>query len=141
MSTVITEPAADVVLLGVGVVSGTIAAELTMAGYKVAGIVRGPYWNFTTDFSTTKYDEWGVQWERKFDFPGSLQTNTIRNNANQFALPTRRATFPIQYHSLGFGVGGAAHHYGGAMGRTSNWGFTTASSTASRYGADRKSVV
>jgi gluconate 2-dehydrogenase alpha chain len=135
MSTVITEPAADVVLLGVGVVSGTIAAELTMAGYKVAGIVRGPYWNFTTDFSTTKYDEWGVQWERKFDFPGSLQTNTIRNNANQFALPTRRATFPIQYHSLGFGVGGAAHHYGGAMGRTSNWGFTTASSTASRYGA------
>ncbi len=63
MSTVITEPAADVVLLGCGVVSGTIAAELTLAGYKVAGITRGPYWNYQTDFSTTKYDEWGIGWE------------------------------------------------------------------------------
>src|SRR5271163_2181789 len=102
MSTVITEPAADVVLLGVGVVSGTIAAELTAAGYKVAGVTRGPYWNFTTDFST-----------RKFDVPYSWGAQTIRNNANQMALPVRRATFPIQYHNFGLGVGGAAHHYGG----------------------------
>jgi len=136
MSTIVQEPAADVVVLGLGVTSGTIAAELSIAGYKVAGVTRGPYWNYATDFASTKYDEWGVQWERKYDFPASLQTMTIRNNSNQFALPTRRATFPIQYHSLGFGVGGAAHHYGGAMGRAGVWHFTMASETASRYGAD-----
>jgi gluconate 2-dehydrogenase alpha chain len=135
MSTVITEPAADVVLMGVGVVSGTIAAELTAAGYKVAGITRGPYWNYATDFASTKYDEWGIQWERKFDVPYAWGAQTIRNNSNQFALPVRRATFPIQYHSFGLGVGGAAHHYGGAMGRNSPWGFAMASMTASRYGA------
>ena len=135
MSTVITEPAADVVLLGVGVVSGTIAAELTAAGYKVAGMVRGPYWNYATDFASTKYDEWGIQWERKFDVPYAWGAQTIRNSSTQFALPARRATFPIQYHSFGLGVGGAAHHYGGAMGRNGPWGFSMASSTASRYGA------
>jgi gluconate 2-dehydrogenase alpha chain len=135
MSTVINEPAADVVLMGVGVVSGTIAAELTAAGYKVAGIVRGPYWNFATDFATTKYDEWGIQWERKFDVPYPWGAQTIRNNANQFALPVRRGTFPIQYHSFGLGVGGAAHHYGGAMGRGGPWSFTMQSSTATRYGS------
>ena len=78
---------------------------------------RGPYWNYATDFASNKYDEWGIGFERKFDFPASLQTTTIRNNVNQFALPARRPTFPIQYHSLGFGVGGVAQHYGGNMGR------------------------
>jgi len=136
MSTVITEPAADVVLLGCGVVSGTIAAELTAAGYKVAGITRGPYWNYVTDFSTTKYDEWGIGWERKFDVPASWGSQTIRNNANQFALPSRRGTWPIQYHSYGLGVGGAAHHYGGGMGRPGTWNFTMHTSIASRYGAN-----
>ena len=135
MSTVITEPVADVVLLGMGVVSGTIAAELTAAGYKVAGITRGPYWNYTTDFSTTKYDEWGIMFERKFDVPYQWGAQTIRNNSNQFALPARRPTFPIQYPSYGLGVGGAAHHYGGAMGRNGPWGFTMQSSTAARYGS------
>ena len=136
MSTVIQEQPADVVLMGLGVMSGTIAAELSLAGYKVTGVTRGPYWNYAVDFASNKYDEWGIGFERKFDFPASLQTTTIRNNVNQFALPARRPTFPIQYHSLGFGVGGVAQHYGGNMGRAGPWGFTMASSTASRYGAN-----
>ncbi len=45
MSTVITDPAADVVILGLGMVGGVVAAELALAGYKVAGIDKGPYWN------------------------------------------------------------------------------------------------
>src|SRR5271156_6291310 len=101
MSTVIQEQPADVVLMGLGVMSGTIAAELSIAGIKVVGITRGPYWNFVTDFPQTKYDEWGIGFQRKFDFPASLQTTTVRNSINQFALPARRPTFPIQYHSLG----------------------------------------
>jgi len=135
MSTVITEQEADVVVMGLGFMSGTIAAELSLANYKVVGVTRGPYWNFNVDFTTNKWDEWGIGFERKFDFPASYQTTTIRNNVNQFALPARRPTFPIQYHSLGFGVGGAAQHYGGNMGRQGPWAFTMASSTASRYGA------
>jgi len=141
MSTVITEPAADVVCLGLGVVSGTVAAELTAAGYKVAGITRGPYWNYATDFATTKYDEWGIQFERKFDTPYSWGGQTIRNNANQMALPVRRPTFTVQYHSLGLGVGSTAHHYGGAMGRGGPWSFQTASMDAARYGANHLNQI
>ena len=135
MSTVIIDPPADVVCMGLGVMSGTIAAELSLANYKVTGVTRGPYWNYAVDFASNKYDEWGIGFERKFDFPASLQTTTIRNNVNQFALPARRPTFPIQYHSLGFGVGGVAQHYGGNMGRQGPWAFTMNSSTASKYGA------
>ncbi|MDG6925329.1 MAG: GMC family oxidoreductase [Nitrososphaerota archaeon] len=135
MSTVIQEPAADVVLMGLGVMSGTIAAELSIAGYKVVGVTRGPYWDYVTDFSTTKYDEWGIGYGRKFDFPQRLQTTTIRNSSSQYALPTRRSTMPIQYHSLGFGVGGAAQHYGAHMERAGPWYYEVASSTASRYGS------
>src|SRR3989475_7803686 len=42
---------------------------------------------------------------------------------------------PIQYHALGRGVGGAAQHYGGTMGRQGPWGYTQYSSTIARYGA------
>jgi gluconate 2-dehydrogenase alpha chain len=135
MSTIIKEQAADVVVMGLGVMSGTIAAELSLAKYKVVGITRGPYWDHSIDYSMTKYDEWGIGFERKFDFPASLQTTTIRNTSTQFALPARRSTFPIQYHNLGYGVGGAAQHYAGNMGRQGPWAFTMQSSTASSYGS------
>jgi len=71
MPTTITEPAADVVILGVGYMSGVIAAELTLPGltYKVVAITKGPYWDYVNDFSTTKYDEWGVGLGRKYDSP------------------------------------------------------------------------
>ena len=136
MSTVIDEQPADVVLMGLGVMSGTIAAELSTAGFKVVGITRGPYWDFVNDFSTTKYDEWGIGFLRKFDFPASLDRPTMRNTTTQFALPVRRPILPDQWHSLGLGVGGAAQHYGGNMGRQGPWAYTMASSTASRYGKD-----
>ena len=140
MPTTITEPAADVVILGVGYMSGVIAAELSIASlnggknYKVVAITKGPYWDYVNDFSTTKYDEWGVGLGRKFDSPLPLQSATIRNTPYQFALPVRRYTMPIQYHALGHGVGGAAQHYGGTMGRQGPWGYTQKSSTVTRYG-------
>ena len=123
MPTTIMEPAADVVILGVGYMSGVIAAELSIPKfngdkpYKVVAITKGPYWDYVNDFSTTKYDEWGVGLGRKYDSPLPLQSTTIRNTPYQFALPVRRYTMPIQYHALGHGVGGAAQHYGGTMGR------------------------
>ena len=36
---------------------------------------------------------------------------------------------PIQYHALGHGVGGAAQHYGGTMGRQGPWGYQMLSRT------------
>src|SRR5207244_11767715 len=100
-----------------GFMSGVVATELALAGYKVVGITKGPYWDYVNDYSTTKYDEWGVGLGRKYDSPLPLQSTTIRNDSSQFALPVRRYTIPIQYHALGHGVGGAAQHYGGGMGR------------------------
>ncbi len=43
MSTVINEPAVDVVCLGVGYMSGVVATELALQNYKVVGITKGPY--------------------------------------------------------------------------------------------------
>jgi gluconate 2-dehydrogenase alpha chain len=134
MSTIIEEEPADVVLLGLGVMSGSVAAETTAAGYKVAGIEKGPYWNYAVDFPLNKYDEWGVSMMRKFDHPLWMSTFTIRNNTTQFANPVRRYTYPIQYHALGHGVGGAAHHYGGGMGRFGPWTYQAYSETVSKYG-------
>ncbi len=139
MPTTITETGADVVLLGVGYMSGVIAAELSdpklnnSKTYSVVAITKGPYWDYVNDFSLTKYDEWGVGLGRKYDSPLPLQSATIRNTPYQFALPVRRYTMPIQYHALGHGVGGAAQHYGGTMGRQGPWGYKQRSLTDSKY--------
>jgi len=115
MPTTITETPADVVILGVGYMSGVIAAELSDPllnngkAYNVVAITKGPYWDYVNDFSTTKYDEWGVGLGRKYDSPLPLQSTTIRNTPYQFALPVRRYTMPIQYHALGHGWDVKAH--------------------------------
>src|SRR5436853_2772932 len=136
MSSVIMEPRKNLVCLGAGFMSGLVAAEVARDShnYSVVAITKGPYWDYVNDFSTTKYDEWGVGLGRKYDSPLPLQSATIRNTPQQFALPVRRYTMPIQYHALGHGVGGAAQHYGGTMGRQGPWGYTQKSSTVTRYG-------
>lgn len=133
MSTTITHPAVDVVVLGQGVMGGDIAVRLATQGYKVVGLDKGPYWNYLEDFTINKYDEWGVQLLGKFDNPLPLTSNTIRNNTNQMALPIRRNTTGQQTHA-GFGVGGAAHHYGANFGRFDPWVYAINSNTVSKYG-------
>jgi gluconate 2-dehydrogenase alpha chain len=140
MSQVIQHNSVDVVVLGMGTMSGAVAAELTIAGYKVVGIERGPYWDFTSDFFATKYDEWGIGYMRKFDQPNRVTCPTLRNNRNQFALPVRRSTMG-QIHSEGFGVGGACQHYGGLMGRFAPWVYQMRTQTVDRYGLDFLNTV
>ena len=82
-----------------------MAVKTTLAGLKVVGITTGPYWNYADDYAQTKYDEWGVAFNRKYDHPLTLSTFTLRQNSNQFALPVRRNTTG-QLTSLGYGVGG-----------------------------------
>ncbi len=136
MSQVIQEPEADVVVMGLGFIGGIVATELAVSNYKVVGIDKGPSWDFVKDFPLTKYDEWGIGIERKFDHPLPISSVTIRNNRNQFANPVRRYTLPVQYHSLGHGVGGAAQHYGGQMGRQGPWGYQMYSETVNKYGKE-----
>jgi gluconate 2-dehydrogenase alpha chain len=139
MSNVIQHDPVDVVLLGMGAMSGAPVIELTLAGYKVVALERGPYWDFATDYYNNKYDEWGIGFLRKFDFPLRVSTASWRNNREQFALPIRRYTFPShlgQYQAEGFGVGGMTNHYGGMMGRFTPWTYQMYSQTVNRYGLD-----
>ncbi len=138
MSQTITHDPVDVAVLGMGAMSGPVAMELALAGYKVVGLERGPFWDFASDFYATKYDEWGIGFMRKFDFPLSISTPTLRNNRLQFALPIRRNTAGSsgQYITEGFGVGGMCQHYAGEMGRYPPWVYQMYSQTVNRYGLD-----
>ncbi len=137
MSQVIQHSSTDVVILGMGAMSGTVAVEVARAGYKAVGIERGPSWDFTSDFFASKWDEWGIGFMRKYDHPLPVSTASLRNNRFQFALPIRRYTAGGgQIISEGFGVGGMALHYGGLMGRYAPWVYEMYSQTVNRYGLD-----
>lgn len=135
MSTIINEPTVDVCVLGLGVTGGIVATELAVNGYKVAGIEKGPYWNYLTDFTYQKYDEWGCGMFHKWDHPLWLSTYTWRNNSTQFAIPFRRYNYPVGFTAFGHGVGGGAQHYSAQYGRYAPWSYAMYSSTVSKYGA------
>jgi gluconate 2-dehydrogenase alpha chain len=98
------------------------------------GIEKGPFWNYTSDFALTKYDEWGVMYNHKFGHPLRVSTYTLRNDSEQLALPVRRY-FIEQYFSPGHGVGGYAQRYAGQMGRFGPWTYEMQSATSSAYGS------
>ncbi len=131
MSTIITHPSVDVVILGAGVMGGEIAVKLAQDKKNVVALDKGPYWNYSSDFAIGKYDEWGAQTLHRFDSPRAQSTFTMRNNSNQFALPHRREQFAL---GTGFGVGGIAHHYAANYGRFDPWTYAEYSNTVSRYG-------
>jgi choline dehydrogenase-like flavoprotein len=61
MSAPIMHKSTDVVVLGLGHMGGPIAAELSLAGYQVVGLEKGPLWDFSTDWrQDNKNDEWGI---------------------------------------------------------------------------------
>jgi gluconate 2-dehydrogenase alpha chain len=123
-------------------IGGSIAAELTAAGYNVVGLEKGPFWNYAVDWTPANiHDEWAITVERKFDHPLYISTFTIRNNDNQFALPVRRYTKQVQYHALGHGVGGAATHWGGGLGRFSPWSYQPVTKTIDKYGQDGYNAI
>ncbi len=117
---------------------GVVATEIAKAGFKTVGLERGPYWDFVSDFTTTKYDEWGIGFMRKYDHSFAVSAPTLRNDRSQFALPVRRSTAggAGQYISEGFGVGGMTQHYGGLMGRFPPWVYQMYSETVNKYGLD-----
>ncbi len=75
-----------------------------------------------TDFAPIKYDEWGIAWNRKFDHPlSTLDLHDKEQRPHRWRFPSDANTSG-QVHSAGHGVGGAAQHYGGQMGRYSQLG-------------------
>src|SRR5260221_13723289 len=100
MSAVITHPATDAVVVGAGPMGGDVAVKLATGGVKTVGIERGPYWDYSLDYSHAKYDEWAIIMNHRFDGSLSQATFTLRNNRNQFALPVRR--YLGQSHGHGY---------------------------------------
>jgi gluconate 2-dehydrogenase alpha chain len=142
MSAPIQHESVDVVCLGLGHMSGPVAAELVKAGHSVVGLEKGVYWDFNTDWAPTNiHDEWAIVVERKFDHPLYISTFTIRNNMKQFALPVRRYTKNIQYHALGHCVGGVGTHYAGGLGRFSPFSYKPIATLKEKYGADGYNTI
>ena len=133
MSTVINQTPVDVVIVGLGQMGGVIAAELSLKGYKVVGIDKGPFLNYATDFATTqKFDEWKTQFTHFYDHKLSMWTYSIRNEPNQFAIPARRYTKNSLNVPEGHEVGGMGVHFSGGLGRYMPWTYSAFSSTNSR---------
>ncbi len=135
MSTTITEPAADVVVVGLGATGGIICAELVKAGLKVVGIDKGPYLDYSVDFAESqKFDEWKTQFAHFYDHHLSMWTYSIRNEPTQFAIPVRRYTKSISTVPEAHEVGGMCVHFSGGLGRYMPWTYQAYSMTNSRYG-------
>ncbi|MFB3888020.1 MAG: GMC family oxidoreductase N-terminal domain-containing protein [Candidatus Bathyarchaeia archaeon] len=142
MSSPIVHPQTDVVCLGLGHMSGPVAAELVKTGYNVVGLEKGVFWEYGIDWNPTNiHDEWAIAVERKFDHPLYISTFTVRNKSDQFALPVRRYTKQIQYHALGHSVGGVGTHYGGGLGRFSAWSYQPVSMTKEKYGENGYNAI
>lgn len=132
MSTIMDEPT-DVAVMGLGFMGGTVCTELSLAGYKVVGIEKGPYLDYSVDFAEQKkFDEWKTEFHHYFDHKLPMWTYSIRNNSNQFAIATRR--YAPSAVPEGNEVGGMGVHYGTGLGRYTPWVYQAYSMTNSRYG-------
>jgi gluconate 2-dehydrogenase alpha chain len=141
MSNVIEEKPVDVAVVGLGVAGGVVATELAVNGVTVAGIDKGFYWDYLTDWTLDrKANEWSTAMEHPSDHQLSLWSLTLRHNSRQVALPLRRYIPGVNW-VMGNGVGGAAVHYSAGFGRFGPWAFEVASSTASKYGTSFLSSI
>lgn len=126
-----TRPKADVVVIGLGWSGSVIAEELARAGLKVVAIERGAWRDTATDFPPS-VDTDELRWATRKEIlqPPSLETYTVRNNANQVALPVREWS----NLTLGNNVGGAGTHWAAASWRFNPFDFQPYSKTVERYG-------
>ncbi len=123
----------DMVTVGVGFVSGIIAAECTKAGINVVGLERGEY--RTTDDFLHIHDEWryGINYGLMQDL--SKETVTFRNDRSMRALPMRK----LGSFLLGDGLGGAGVHWNAMTYRFFPYDFQIKTMTEARYGKNKLS--
>ena len=125
-------PATDVVIIGLGWTGSILAHEMTEAGLDVVAIERGPWRDTATDFPTTyAQDELRYHVRHDLFLRPAQETITVRNNANQTALPMRGwgSFMPPN------GVGGGGTHWNGQTWRFLPSDFELKSHLTQRYGA------
>jgi gluconate 2-dehydrogenase alpha chain len=125
----------DALVVGFGWTGAIMAQELTEAGLNVVALERGTWRDTPTDFATTfAQDELRYYWRHELFQPAAHDTLTIRNNANQTALPMRH----LGSFLPGINVGGAGVHWNGQVWRFLPSDFVARSHNLQRYG--RKAV-
>lgn len=120
----------DVVLVGGGWTGGILGKEFSEAGMTVVCLERGgPHTQ--DDFSVPRMrDELAVGQRMAMMVNTVDHTETVRNNAQETALPYRR----LGSYLMGTGVGGASTHWNGHTWRWSDTEFNIRSNYEAKYG-------
>jgi gluconate 2-dehydrogenase alpha chain len=121
----------DVVLVGLGWTGGILAQALTAAGVQVLALERGAMRSTERDFPELQsHDELRYVLRHDLMQNPARDTLTIRNHAQQEALPMRR----LGSFLPGEGVGGAGVHWSGHTWRWSDNEFRVRTLYEERYG-------
>ncbi|WP_038937412.1 GMC family oxidoreductase [Bradyrhizobium japonicum] len=124
-------PRKDVVIIGLGWTGSILAYELSRAGREVVAIERGPWRNTATEFNIgTVPDELRYAVRHEFFLRPRQETQTMRNNPAQTALPIRKWGSFLP----GNGIGGSGMHWGGQTWRFLPDDFRLRSHMIERYG-------
>ena len=121
----------DVVLVGAGWTGGILGKELSESGLQVVCLERGAERNSADDFTVPRMrDELALAHRHSLMVDTNDQTETIRNNEQQRALPYRR----LGSYLPGTGVGGASTHWNGHTWRWNDTEFKIRSMYENKYG-------
>jgi gluconate 2-dehydrogenase alpha chain len=125
-------PPVDALLVGFGWTGAIMAQELTEAGLNVLALERGAWADTSREFATTfAQDELRYFWRHDLFQAAAHDTQTIRNDASQVALPMRK----LGSYLPGTNVGGAGVHWNGQTWRFLPTDFVARSHNLQRYGA------
>jgi gluconate 2-dehydrogenase alpha chain len=122
----------DVVLVGAGWTGGILGKEFSEAGMTVVCLERGGPQSAGEDFSVPRMrDELAIGQRFGLMVNPTDNTETIRNNTTETALPYRR----LGSYLMGTGVGGASTHWNGHTWRWTDNDFKIRSRYEEKYGA------
>ena len=125
-------PSVDALTIGFGWTGAIMAQELTDAGLDVLALERGAWADTSREFATTfAQDELRYFWRHDLFQTTAHDTQTIRNDASQVALPMRK----LGSYLPGTNVGGAGVHWNGQTWRFLPSDFVARSHNLQRYGA------
>jgi gluconate 2-dehydrogenase alpha chain len=125
-------PSVDALVIGFGWTGAIMAQELTDAGLNVLALERGAWADTSRQFATTfAQDELRYFWRHDLFQTAAHDTQTIRNDASQVALPMRK----LGSYLPGTNVGGAGVHWNGQVWRFLPSDFVARSHNLQRYGA------
>jgi gluconate 2-dehydrogenase alpha chain len=121
----------DVVLVGAGWTGGILGKEFSEAGMTVVCLERGGPQVASEDFTVPRMrDELALGIRNGMMVNTADQTETIRNNAKETALPYRR----LGSYLMGTGVGGASTHWNGHTWRWDDNEFKIRTRYEEKYG-------